>query len=557
MRAFTLIELMIVVAIFAVVAAIVIPNFLRVRERGLERQKAETIALPSPPPGVAPDIRSLAGNLTLQTSARREGMEVVNRFELSYEASLTFARPAHSAGPVLLSVPFPAGTETRDITLRLKQGEREWSPTDVLVTPQGLYWSTSDPSELTALVSFVSAGQSRLALPLPPSTRLQRLDLAVNRAPGATVTLTGLQPSTQEHDGLSWTYTNLVSPKPIVLDLPANQSQLARVLLLCRLVGLAVLLFGLGFWYVGELYSPGRLNSFGWGQFFLLALTYSFFFPVLAVLTLSLDLPLGQGLGWAAVLSFPLLMLHVSRIVNLRFAFGYTAPLAVVTLAVVVIGVFGGAWRDLFYLGVSFLTIAFLTLSYRRWASHRRTAQLQREGDLAARVESLGEQARLARDEATRAQDVASPVPEVQERADRARQALLTQVYEAESLTQELAELPSFNYSRRCELRPLLEMRTAAAERQLPLARRELNLASHHVLESQARTRARQNASPDEVYCVACGQVGADTPCCAWCGHRRPRRLTCACGCHLLLPPEGSLGAFCPGCGQRKAELAG
>ncbi len=332
---------------------------------------------------------------------------------------------------------------------------------------------------------------------------------------------------------------------------PELSPEQGQVVLLCRLVGLAVLLFGLGFWYVGELYSPGRLHSFRWGQFFLLALTYSFFFPVLAVLTLSTGLPLVQGLAWATALSFPLLMLHVSRIVNLRFALGYTAPLALVTLAVVVNGVFGGAYRDLFYLGVSFVTIAFLTLSYRRWYGHRCQAQVLREGELQQRVETLGEQARLARDEASRAQESASP--ELQERLARARQALLTQVYEAESLTQELAELPNLHHARRCELRPFLEIRTATAERQLPLARRELNLASHHALESQARTRARQNEAPGEVFCVACGQAGADSPCCAECGHRRPQKHTCPCGCQLLLPPEGRLGTFCPGCGQRTA----
>lgn len=560
-RAFTLIELMVVVAIFAIVAAILIPNFLRVREKGLERrEKAQAVALPSPPPGVAPDIRSLKGALTLRTSARREGMEVVNRYELSYDAQLVFARPPHSAGPVLLTVPFPLAAETRDVKLLLKQGAREWAPDDVLITPQGLYWSADVTDEMTAAVSFVSSGQSRLAVPLPPSSRLQQLELSVNRAPGAAVSLDSLQPSGQEHDGFSWSYTNLVSPKPVVLDLPANQSQLARILLLCRLVGLAVLLFGLGFWYVGELYSPGRLNSFRWGQFFLLALTYSFFFPVLAVLTLGSGLTLAQGLGWAAGLSLPLLVLHVSRIVNLRFALFYTTPLAVLTLALVVNGVFGGAWRELFYLAASFVTIAFLTLSYRRWHNHRCQAQLLRENDLGVRVEALGEQARLARDEATRAGELCEtcPVEEVRERALKARQNLLGQIYEAESLTQEMAELPALApFSRRCEVRAQLEVRCDFTERQLPLARRELNLASHHALESQARARARLNAAPSEVYCLSCGQPGGPTPCCAQCGHKRPRRLDCSCGCQLLLPPEGKLGTFCPGCGQRRAELEG
>ena len=55
-------------------------------------------------------------------------------------------------------------------------------------------------------------------------------------------------------------------------------SPTGRAILFLRLAGLAVLLFGLGFIYLNDLKEPGRLDSFRWGHFLLLALTYSLFF---------------------------------------------------------------------------------------------------------------------------------------------------------------------------------------------------------------------------------------------------------------------------------------
>ncbi|MCB0069089.1 MAG: prepilin-type N-terminal cleavage/methylation domain-containing protein, partial [Caldilineaceae bacterium] len=53
---------------------------------------------------------------------------------------------------------------------------------------------------------------------------------------------------------------------------------------LVRRAGLAVLLFGAGFWYLAELRRPGCLDRFRLGQFLLLALTFSLFFVAFAVL---------------------------------------------------------------------------------------------------------------------------------------------------------------------------------------------------------------------------------------------------------------------------------
>ena len=50
--------------------------------------------------------------------------------------------------------------------------------------------------------------------------------------------------------------------------------------MLFRFVGLAVLLFGAGFWYLSEQHKPGALNGFRWSHFLLLATIYSLFFVI-------------------------------------------------------------------------------------------------------------------------------------------------------------------------------------------------------------------------------------------------------------------------------------
>src|SRR5262249_34663615 len=88
-------------------------------------------------------------------------------------------------------------------------------------------------------------------------------------------------PPTEIGDGrLAWSFTHLVTNERIRVELPPGPSPLGRLVLLCQLAALAVLLFGAGFWYLSELDRPGRLDTFRWGHFLLLAGNHSLFFAV-------------------------------------------------------------------------------------------------------------------------------------------------------------------------------------------------------------------------------------------------------------------------------------
>ncbi len=73
----------------------------------------------------------------------------------------------------------------------------------------------------------------------------------------------------------------------------------------------------------------------------------------------------------AAVVSLPLLTLHVVRIADAWFAMTRVLPLAVLTLATVFSGVFLDQQRPIVFLTAAVVTIAFVTVTYEPWAAGR------------------------------------------------------------------------------------------------------------------------------------------------------------------------------------------
>ena len=105
-----------------------------------------------------------------------------------------------------------------------------------------------------------------------------------------------------------------------------------------------------------------------------MAATYSLFFVVFAVIIYHEQLPVIPALGISLASSLPLLALHVAKITNLGFALKHVIPLAILTLAVVVNGVYGGASRDYVFLAILIVSVAYLTLTYRPKALDRSLA---------------------------------------------------------------------------------------------------------------------------------------------------------------------------------------
>jgi hypothetical protein len=404
------------------------------------------------------------------------------------------------------------------------------------------------------------------------------LTLDVEGAAGWQIPDESLQPTLLEKNRAEWKYGNLITERPIVIDLPASRSPMGRVMLLFRLMAVAVLLFGAGFWYLSELERPGQLSHFRWGHFLLLALTYSLFFVVFAVVSLREGSRPLSAMAISAALSLPLLMLHGSRVLNGRFALTRILPLAIFTLGIVINGVYGDAWRDYVFLGATVGIVALLTLSFRTWTTRRQAWLRQTRADRRSRVDALHQ--RMAKEVEPAFARAAAAV-------DRATRMLKTDGLDltAETRAELGAEIKAFarhetvrktvnaslsDLSRIVAANdwvPNLDGRMRILERQMRGYEGELADASR-ALEAHLPAAAVEPAADGDDggmhHCPACGLRTPHAPYCQHCGTAQPRTVACVqCGeqttlmVHLIADREKELSVFCRACGRKNLVAAG
>ena len=381
-RAFTLIELMIVVVMISAIALVAVPMLLRFQQRGKGLAPVEETA----PPPVArpgaeetvPTVRPLVDEadvkVALEVRHRLYGMDVYTIYEAALEGTFLFRNVSSSKKLVKIAFPFPAhANEARDVSLLFAKGDGvSWlEPEGVSYRQDGITWigPMERGSSIRAKVTYTAQGQKKFVFQLPGDGLARKVDFKLT-SPYVTadfVPRESLQPTKSEAGVLSWNYLNVVADRPIVVDLPGGTSPIGRVMLLCKLVSLAVLLFGAGFWYLSEEFKPGQLDDFEWGHFLLLATTYSLFFVIFAVLSYNDASRPAIHMAISALLSLPLLMLHVTRFVSRKFALTRVLPLAIFTLGLVINGVYGGLYRDYIFIGAAVLTMAYVTVTFQKW----------------------------------------------------------------------------------------------------------------------------------------------------------------------------------------------
>lgn len=550
--AFTLIELMLVVAFFAVLSAILIPNFLRARQKGrdIARQKAELHEqAPSRPGGVLPVLRLGRVELELLTRVEQVGIDTARRYDLTHQGS--YELEAAPGQLTRLELPFPRdATELREASLRFVVEGQSLEPEGVSYTPSEAVWVGKLPEGLERVeLSYAASGSDCMVYQLPLAAQLRSLQVTV-KSPDLSqlrVAAWSLRPTMHEADRLVYRLENLVSRLPIALELTPTPSPLSRVGTLFRLTGLAVLLFGLGLWYLGELYRPGALAHFRLGGFFLLALSYSTFFVIFAVLGFHQDVSI-QVAFWVALACWaPPLVLHVAHVVDRDFALRLALPLGLFTLLLVVNGVYGGAWRDYLYLASGVAAVAFLTTTYQGWLRSQTEATARLALSVAEQRERLLASLGLARqllDKVALALSQRDPRP-----LRPARQVVQEQ---AKKLAGELSA------PRNCDARDrwLLQIeRDNLGRRQegLTLMTEELRLALARLEELRANRPPRPQGQ--HKCCLACGAASSGGSFCPACGQRMARLLVCD-GCHasLLLPAHlidlKAVQLHCPECGE-------
>lgn len=613
-QGFTLIELLVVVAIIAIGSAIVLPVLLQAADsarkskerRTSETENAPTYAVtsapksrPAPPSGPLPVLDAVDLQMALTSSYHRIGMDVYTRFQVDCTGQIVLRRPEGAKEDrVALTIPFPENTlEARDVELTIRRPDGVLVPlTDVSYTREGIACTCpiGAMEALTAAVRFTALGREQFDYELPPASRLRAVSITLNLSgtEAHTIPDDALQPTASGPTQIRWQFKNLVSDRRITVLIPGAEAPLARVLTLLRLVALGVLLFGAGFWYLSEQAAPGRLDRFRLGHFLLLALTYSLFYVIFAVLGFHGKLSTSVSMLLSMICSLPLLVFHVARVLDLRFALTRVAPLALFTVVVVVNGVYGGDLRDYVFLGAVIVCLAYVTLTYPAWAAGRETYRRNAQAAYLARCQALTERvttelnglmAELSGDDARAREflrDATGADSATVARLERAREPVQGLVETYGDLVKNLTHLPAapggeavFAYDGLYQ-----DLVRKADTLQSRLAPQAANLRAELVAFEAARKPVRTLESseamstfgespeagrPDSgIHCLACGHGVPNAPFCQQCGAPQPRVVTCtACSertvvpIHLLAADRLLHRLFCPRCGKALPPL--
>ncbi len=582
---FTLIELMVVVAIIAIISAIIIPNVLK------SLDKSEKTTAPSAKPRKAaqlsdhafknvPIIHSAMLDMTLVPEYRRAGMDVFTQYQVRCDGQIRFSASPDQQPPIALFIPFPKGAlDVRDIRMEIKHlpDSQPLSANDIVYDQSGLLWQNKGGQKgaFEADISFSAMGRGKLIYYPPPAEKLDSLDirLAIKGAEAWDIPFDAIQPTERNQEGVRWQINRIKTHRPIALELPAGQSPLGKVALLFRLTGLAVLLFGCGFWYLTELYQPGQLKNFRLGHFLLLALNYSLYYVVFTVVSFQADLHWLYAVLIAGACAAPLLVVHVAKVTDLRFAVVYLIPLVVFTIALVTNGVYGGTVRDYLFIGGAVLFMGFFTLTYNRW-NHKRSTYKQKRMQLAhqrwnslrlrltdelapkiAELQTMDDQAAVILNESA---DKLSSIGLY--RLKEARNPIETLIRNRDALAETLSHFGEMSAETGGFIKAGMD-KTPEYDRRIDALAQQAETALKEIRDAIALTESRRPPEDDpnadeaaQTYCQVCGEHVFAGAFCQACGVRLPVKRTCGhCRQTTLLPPHGpymNQTVYCRACGR-------
>jgi prepilin-type N-terminal cleavage/methylation domain-containing protein len=595
-RSFTLIELLVVVFIVAIVSALLMPSISnsvrKTRSSSMieQQQRAQPTGGPSvlAEDSILPVFDTLDASLLARGEYERDGTRIEAYFEV--EGSTTF-RLHHNESKVMTAsvvLPLPGPVlEVKNMILETRNDPAMayHEPSDVRYSAFGATWIPEiAPGEfIEGRLIFATLGTGSLRYEFPKADQLRnvRVKIDVSALSAHAADKTTMRPSSAIEGIYEWNFKNLVSTRAAGIRFREELTPAGRVIALLKLLPVAVFLFGIGFLYLSEQYKPGHLDSFRWGHFLLLALTFSMFFVTYGTLGLHSSLPPLASGAIALAISLSLLTLHVARIVNMRFAIQRGLPLALLSLFVVLNHVYGGIIRPYFYLICSILIVSHLTITYRTWVRERDNRRQEKQSEQRERRQKLEDhffkgiteglllQAAQLDARAAIAGDVHSGEAAAMSRArvEEGRRALQQVVEEASALSSRLSSIkPSmdgtlFNDSSKSFEQDLDEFKHRFESVMHALETANSGLSSQRAALSDDR-KNNQPAKNGHGFCLYCGETSGGGKYCQQCGIANPVRTVCVnCGDefpipgHLIQPLEENLQVYCMACGGKQDPI--
>lgn len=394
---FTLIELLVVVGIIGIVFAILVPNVLRARDRLKNKNIEQSMILKN----ISNDKiildessrqkkyieekryelpETISTNIKIDLSRNNfvKGFDVYTLFNAKFNGEFVLANKNKTNNLVKIFFRFPQNaTQVNQVQFKIKDKKGNFiEPDDLIYDSNSIskYIQLKYKESVTVKISYIAEGYDNYIYDSNEniSSKSFKMQINLKDAQEDFIPENSLQPTQIKNNSFIWDYKNVVTEGKIIVELPTTTSPIGRIILFFKLSGFAVLLFGLGLIYISGLDKPERLDTFRFGHFLLLALTYSLFFINFIVLSLGKEITSITAMVISALFSIPLLMLHVSKAWGKFFALTRVLPLTIFTLGIVINGVYGEDYKRYIFLVFLFITISFFILSYSTWVQKRK-----------------------------------------------------------------------------------------------------------------------------------------------------------------------------------------